>query len=122
MKLRKIYMPISKRLRDLKEPLDIDLQLMAAEMDTSVNRIKYLSNQIMSDAISLECFNNLIRDIESGEGIEVTSFNDNTVLYEYLDEAVVVYTFLTDKYILFDSMITAKIENRLDSYNNLKEK
>ena len=44
-------MPISKRLRDLKEPLDIDLQLMAAEMDTSVNRIKYLSNQIMSDAI-----------------------------------------------------------------------
>ena len=102
-------MPISKRLRDLKEPLDIDLQLMAAEMDTSVNRIKYLSNQIMSDAISLECFNNLIRDIES-EGIEVTSFNDNTVLYEYLDEAVVVYTFLTDKYILFDSMITAKIE------------
>ena len=115
-------MPISKRLRDLKEPLDIDLQLMAAEMDTSVNRIKYLSNQIMSDAISLECFNNLIRDIESGEGIEVTSFNDNTVLYEYLDEAVVVYIFLTDKYILFDSMITAKIENRLDSYNNLKEK
>lgn len=114
-------MPISKRLRDLKEPLDIDLQLMAAEMDTSVNRIKYLSNQIMSDAISLECFNNLIRDIES-EGIEVTSFNDNTVLYEYLDEAVVVYTFLTDKYILFDSMITAKIENRFDSYNNLKEK
>lgn len=114
-------MPISKRLRDLKEPLDIDLQLMAAEMDTSVNRIKYLSNQIMSDAISLECFNNLIRDIES-EGIEVTSFNDNTVLYEYLDEAIVVYTFLTDKYILFGSMITAKIENRLDSYNNLKEK
>ena len=114
-------MPISKKLRDLKEPLDIDLQLMAAEMDTSVNRIKYLSNQIMSDAISLECFNNLIRVIES-ERIEVTSFNDNTVLYEYLDEAIVVYTFLTDKYILFDSMITAKIENRLDSYNNLKEK
>ena len=75
-------MPISKKLRDIKEPLDIDLQLMAAEMDTSVNRIKYLSNQIMSYAISLECFNKLIRDIESGEGIEVTSFNDNTVLCE----------------------------------------
>ena len=33
-------MPISKKLRDIKEPLDIDIQLMATEMDTSVNRIK----------------------------------------------------------------------------------
>ena len=32
---------LSKKLRDIKEPLDIELQLMAAEMDTSVISIKY---------------------------------------------------------------------------------
>ena len=109
-------MPISKRLRDLKEPLDIDLQLMATEMDTSVNRIKFISRSILEDSFAIDGFEKLIADIEGGEGVEITSFNDNTVLYEFLDEAVVVHTMLSEKYLLFDSMIVAKIENKLNSY------
>ena len=85
-------------------------------MDTSAKRIKFISNSILEDAISLDCFNCLVKDIEHGEGVEITSFNDNTILYEYLDEAIVVYTMLSEKCVLFDSMVTVKIENKMNSY------
>lgn len=109
-------MPISKKIKDLKELLDVDLQLMASELDTSVNNMKYLSRDMMSDATSIDAFDTLVEDIEHGEGSEVTTFNDNTILFEYLDEAVVVHTVLGVKYIIFDSLVTQKMENKLDSY------
>lgn len=109
-------MHYSKTLKELKEPLDIDIQLIAAEMDTSAKHIRFVNKSYLTDAIAIECFNRLLEDIESGEGVEVTSFSDNAVLYEYLNEAVIVYTNLADKFILFDAMITQKIEHRLNSY------
>lgn len=110
----------SKRLSELKEPLDIDLQLLATEMDTSAKRIKFISNSTLEDALDIDCFNCLIEDIEHGEGVEITSFSDNAIMYEYLDEAIVVYTLLSEKYILFDSMITVKIESKMNSYSGLQ--
>lgn len=109
-------MPISKKIKELKEPLEVDLQLMASELDTSVKNMKYLSKDIMTDATSIDAFDALVEDIERGEGIEITTFDDNTVLYEYLDEAIVIHNVLGVRYILFDSMITQKVENKLDSY------
>lgn len=109
-------MPISKKIKCLKEPLDIDLQLMATELDTSANNLKYLSAEQMTYANSLDAFNKLVEDITRGDGIEITSFDDNTVLYEYLDEAIVMHEVFGVKYILFDSMVTQKIESKLDSY------
>ena len=109
-------MPISKKIKELKEPLEVDLQLMVSELDTSVKNMKYLSKDIMTDAVSLDAFDSLVEDIERGEGIEITTFDDNTVLYEYLDEAIVIHNVLGVRYILFDSMVTQKMESRLDSY------
>ena len=109
-------MPISKKIKELKEPLEVDLQLMASELDTSIKNMKYLSKDLMTDATSIDAFDTLVEDIERGEGIEITTFDDNTVLYEYLDEAIVIHNVLGVRYILFDSMITQKVENKLDSY------
>lgn len=107
----------SKRISELREPLDIDLQLLAEEMDTSAKHLKFISPSVLEDAFDVERFNFLIADIEHGtEGGEVMSFNDNLVLYEYLNEPVIVYTLLSEKCILFDSMITAKIEARMRSF------
>ena len=72
-------MPISQKLNKLSEPLDIDYQLMASELDTSIKDMKYLSKDMMQDAISSDAFDALINDIENIEGVEITSFNDNTV-------------------------------------------
>ena len=70
----------------------------------------------MDDALLIDAFDRLCKDIESGDGAEITTFNDNTILYEYLDEAVVVYNILGIKYIIFDSLVTQKIESKLTSY------
>lgn len=109
-------MSISKKIKELKEPLEVDLQLMASELDTSVKDMKFIAKTILEDAIMLDAFDKLCYDIENGEGSEVTSFDDNTVLFEYLDEAIVVHTILGLKYILFDSLVTSKIESRMNSY------
>lgn len=109
-------MSISKKIQDLREPLDVDLQLIATELDTSVKNMKYLCAEQMTDANTFSAFNKLIADITQTNGIEVTSFDDNTVLYEYLNEAVVIHSVLGVTYILFDNMITQKLERKLHSY------
>lgn len=107
---------ISKFLKDLPTPLDIPLQLVAVEMDTSAKRIKYLNPEVCSDKITCERFEKLIAVVESGErGAEISSIDDNTVLYEFDQEAVVIHNELGSKWLLFDSVITAKIENALMS-------
>lgn len=105
---------ISKFLKDLREPLDIPLQLVAAEMDTSGKRIKYLNSELCSDKINNEKFNKLIQSIESGEtATEISSIDDNTVLYEFDSEAIVIHSVLGAKWLLFDSAVTVKVESAL---------
>jgi len=105
---------ISKFLKDLREPLDIPLQLVAAEMDTSGKRIKYLNPELCSDKINNEKFNKLIQGIESGEiATEISSIDDNTVLYEFDSEAIVIHSVLGVKWLLFDSAVTVKVESAL---------
>jgi hypothetical protein len=109
-------MHISKKITSLLEPLDIDLQLMASELDTSVIDMKYISKSIMNDALTVEAFEKLCEDIEKIEGNEITAFDDNTILYEYMDEAIVLHSISENKYIIFDSLVSNKIENKMNSY------
>lgn len=109
-------MSISKKIKEVKADLDLDFQLMAAELDTSVKNMKFISRSIITDAIMVDKMEQLIADIEQN-GVEVTSFNDNTVLYEYLEEAVVIHSVLGDKFIIFDSSIVSTIESKLVSFN-----
>lgn len=108
-------MAISRKVSALKEPLSLDLQLIAAELDTSVACMKYLSEGIMEDSILVESFSKLLKDIESNASI--TAFDDDTMLYEYLDEPVIIHRKPDDTFLIFDSMITQKIELKLTSYN-----
>lgn len=109
-------MSISKKIKEVKADLDLDFQLMAAELDTSVKNMKFISRSIITDAIMIDKVEQLITDIEQN-GVEVTSFNDNTVLYEYLGEAVVIHSVLGDEFIIFDSSIVSTIESKLVSFN-----
>lgn len=109
-------MLISRKITSLKEPLDIDLQSIASELDTSVKDMKYLSKDIMDDALLIDAFDKLCKDIEGEGGLEITSFDDNSFLYEYLDESIIVHDILGVRHIIFDSIIAQKIENKLSSY------
>jgi hypothetical protein len=60
-----------------------------------------------------------ILSIRMAEKFDIDKFDDNTVLYEYNDDVIIVHTFLGEKYILFDKAILSKIEKQLSSYRNL---
>ena len=109
---------ISKFIKDLREPLEIPLQLIAVEMDTNAKRIKYLNPDLCSDKISSEKYDKFISEIESGEiATEISSIDDNTILYEFDSDAIVVYSLFGVKWLFFDSFLTKKIENHIFSYN-----
>lgn len=108
----------AKKLTTMKEPLDIDLQLAATEIDTSVPRMKYLSNTVMETAFDIEAFKLLWEDIRTNAP-EITSLDGNTVLVEYLEEAIIIHESLENKYIIFDFSITHKVEEALNSYKEV---
>lgn len=108
-------MYISKKIKDLEEFLDIDLQLIATELDTSANNMRYLCAELMTDAIAVEAFNRLYLDIIQN-GVEITSYDDNTIQYDYLDNSVIIYTLLDVIYIIFDNSFAQRIENQLKRY------
>lgn len=112
-------MPVySKKLTAMKEPLEIDLQLAAAEIDTSVSRMRYISNTVIEDALSNDAFQKLWEDIKMNAP-EITSLDGNTTLVEYLDESLIIHENLDSKYVIFDGAVTQKIEEAMSKYKYL---
>ena len=109
-------MKIAKNITEKKELFEFDMQLVATELDTSAKHLKYVSKETLNEELYVK-FDKLVTEIEK-TCPEIESFDDNTVLYEYLDEAVIVYTVFGVKYVIFDSMISKKIEERLNSYED----
>lgn len=107
---------IAKKLTTLTEPLDFDLQLVADELDTSGNNLVYLNKGLFTDAISFDKFQFFLKDIQEN-GVEIESFNDNTILYEFDNEALIVYTMLSETYVIFDDILAQHFENMISNYN-----
>lgn len=105
---------INKKLIELQEQLDFDYDLVSVELDTCPNRLRYISNADLSDAISKDSFDNFFNEIKSSEAV-VVSFNDNTDMYEVGEDNVVIiiHDSLKAKYILFDIQDAKKIENMI---------
>ena len=108
---------ISRKLVTLKEPLDFDLQLVATELDTSGNDLMYLHSSLFTDAISYDKFTEFVNDLLKN-GVEIESFNDNTVMYEFEEEPIIVHDILGDKYIIFDELNAHKFETKIDTYDS----
>lgn len=110
-------MKVSKFITTLNEPLDVDIQLIATELDTSAKRIKFICRTMLTDVVTIEGYDSMLKDIEENCP-EVLSFDDNTVMYEFLDEPIVIYTTLSDKVFLFDVSNAQKFETKMFSYRN----
>ena len=95
----------SKKLIDFSEELDINIPLVASELDTDPNRLRYFSNQDKDlDFHEIELINKAF-DKVLNEGDLVFSLNDNAELYEYSAEetcSIILYTFLDLRLIIVD--------------------
>jgi hypothetical protein len=106
----------SQFLYQLKEPLDLDLQMVAVELDTSAKRLKFVSASKATDAYEIEQFNKTYNHIKESEN-SITNINDNTELFELSESLtiVVLYEDLNDKFIIYD------VENEKEIKSMLKK-
>lgn len=105
---------ISKKIENLPQDLDVDFQLLATELDISAKDLRCLSSTFMEDTLQIEAFDKLCNDIANN--VEVMSFNDNTLLYDYYNDYVIIHDELGVKYLFFNRFIMSKIESQLNSY------
>lgn len=98
------------------ETLEFNAQLLASELDTSLARMRYISDKELQDAADVDKFNKLWTDIRENEAV-ITAVNDNADLYELSDCSVCVVLFedLNSKMVIFDIQDKTKIMNKLNS-------
>lgn len=81
--------------------LDLDLQLLASEMETKVSSLVFLSNLYVTDFVEKERFDSMWEALK--ERPSLNSLDDETELYE-LDEIIVAtHETLEDKFIICEN-------------------
>lgn len=106
----------SKRIISVKDELDVDWQLVAADIDTSVHLLRYLHREEEWDSLKRQQFDALVEDIEKINGVECYSYNDYMILYEYMSEPVIIFSLADDKYVIFDVGVAKMIEKTMDGF------
>jgi hypothetical protein len=90
----------SQQLTKLKPELELDLQLVASELDCTASDLRYFHSEVMTSIEENAEFMALSEAIK--ETGEVTSLDDNTVLYEFLDQPVLIHKDFVSEFIIFD--------------------
>lgn len=85
-----------KKLMDYgSDELEINIPLIASELDTDPNRLRYLSNKDKDlEFGESERIVKMFNDVKEN-GNEITSINDNTTLYEYGDDSIIIILYET---------------------------
>lgn len=108
---------ISKNISQLEDTVDMDMSVMAAELDTSPRHLKYIARNIILDSIMLDGFDRLTSEIKNS--MELISFDDNTVLHEWNAIPVILFEKLGERILLFEDVYAYRIEAKLISYRDI---
>lgn len=95
---------IIKYLKDIVFDLDFDFQTVAAELDTSVKLMSCVEDDTGIDPR----FDGFIRDLKQFNFI--TSYDENTDLFEYDGIKIIVHETLYCRYLAFETKHKAKIK------------
>lgn len=101
----------SKLFKDIAEEVEFNYwQILMSELDSTLNRMQYISSKDLSDAYELEKFNNFFDEVKINEPI-VVSVSDNADLYELSDDSILIVLIehLNEKMIIFDKQDKRKI-------------
>ena len=103
------------KITELKESLDLDIQAVACELDTSAKRLRYYCLRDADNDLDIKGFNEAFEFIKNCEDL-VVSINDNTELYEIRESysIVVLYEDLNDKFIIFDIENKREVESMIN--------
>jgi hypothetical protein len=85
-------------------------QVLMSELDSSLNRLKYISSADLKDAYENEQFNSFWDEVKANESI-IVSVSDNADLYEIGDDSllIVLVENVNNRMIVFDKQDKRKV-------------
>ena len=101
----------SKPFKDIAEEGEFNYwQVLMSELDSTLNRMQYISSKDLSDAYESEKFNNFFDEVKVNEAV-VVSVSDNADLYELSNDSVLIVLIenLNERMIVFDKQDKRKI-------------
>ena len=101
----------SKLFKDIAEEVEFNYwQILMSELDSTLNRMQYISSVDLSDAYELEQFDKFFNEVKTNEAV-VVSVSDNADLYELSDDSILVVLIerLNEKMVVFDKQDKRKI-------------
>lgn len=105
----------SKKFVDVVDESEINsYQILVSELDTTLDRMRYVSLSEQKDAYEMQQFNSFWEEVKNNESV-VVAINDDSNLYELSDDStlVVLSEDLNNKMIIFDKQDSPKILNKI---------
>jgi hypothetical protein len=102
---------IANDFKDIADELEFNYwQILMSELDSSLNRMKYISSADLKDAYENEQFNGFWDEIKQNESI-IVSVSDNADLYEIGEDStlIVMVENINNRMIVFDKQDKRKV-------------
>lgn len=93
-------------------------QVLVSELDTSLPRMKFVSDKDLKDAFEIEQFNKFWNSVKSNEAV-VVSITDNADLYELSEDCILIVLIenLNEKIFVFDMQDGKKIIRKILNFD-----
>lgn len=101
----------SKPFKDIAEEVEFNYwQILMSELDSTLNRMLYISSKDLSDAYELEQFDRFFSEVKTNEAV-IVSVSDNADLYELSNDSIIIVLIerLNEKIIIFDKQDKRKV-------------
>jgi hypothetical protein len=92
-------------------------QALMYELDSSIQRMRYISSNELTDILDIECFNNFWNKIRDNETI-VVSVSEGSDLYELSDDSILVILIekIDERLLVFDVQDAKNIIKQINKY------
>lgn len=90
-------------------------QALMYELDSTLNRMRYISLSELTDAVDIDCFNRFWDNVKNNEAV-IVSITEGSDLYELNEDSILIILVekIDDKMLIFDSQDARKIVNHIN--------
>ena len=90
-------------------------QALMYELDSTLNRMRYVSLSELTDAVDIDCFKRFWDNVKNNEAV-IVSITEGSDLYELNEDSILIILVekIDDKMLIFDSQDARKIINQIN--------
>lgn len=90
-------------------------QALMYELDSTLNRMRYVSLSELTDAVDIDCFERFWDNVKNNEAV-IVSITEGSDLYELNEDSILIILVekIDNKMLIFDSQDARKIMNHIN--------